>query len=70
MAAKIESENGRALHKPRRRTVEPVFGIIEAVPGFTGFSPRGLDKVAGEWRLVALAYNRKRPRKLKLEMAS
>ena len=35
----------------------------------TGFSLRGLDKVAGEWDLVALAYNCKRLHKLKLEMA-
>ena len=70
MAAKLESEDGRALHKPRRRTVEPVFGIIKAARGFTGLSPRGLDKVAGEWRLVALAHNRERRHKLKLEMAS
>ena len=39
------------------------------VLGFTGFSLRGLDKVAGEWDLVALAYNCKRLHKLKLEMA-
>ena len=38
--------------------------------GFTSFSLRGLDKVAGEWRLVAVAYNCKRLHKLKLEMAS
>ena len=31
---------------------------IKAVLGFTGFSLRGLDKVAGEWDLVALAYTR------------
>ena len=50
--------------------MEPVFGIIKAVLGFTGFSLRGLDKVAGEWDLVALAYNCKRLHKLKLEMVS
>ncbi len=37
---------------------------------FTHFSLRGLDKVAGEWDLVSLAYNCKRLHKLKLEMAS
>ena len=58
MAAKLESEDGRVLYKPRRRIVEPVFGIIKAVLGFTSFSPRGLGKVAGEWDLVAVAYNR------------
>ena len=48
--------NGRALYRLRQQTVEPVYGIIKAVLGFTGFSLRGLDKVAGEWDLVALAY--------------
>ena len=70
MAAKLESEQGRALYRLRQQTVEPVFGIIKAVLGFTGFSLRGLDKVAGEWDLVALAYNCKRLHKLKLEMVS
>ncbi len=49
---------------------EPVFGIIKAVLGFTGFSLRGLDKVAGVWHLVALAYNCKRLHKLRLQTAS
>jgi transposase len=70
MATKLESAEGRALYKLRQQTVEPVFGIIKAVLGFTEFSLRGLDKVAGEWDLVALAYNCKRLHKLKLEMAS
>ena len=70
MAAKLESAEGRALYKLRQQTVEPVFGIIKAVLGFTEFSLRGLDKVAGEWDLVALAYNCKRLHKLKLEMTA
>ena len=43
---------------------------LEAVLGFRGFSLRGLDKVTGEWDLVALAYNCKRLHKLQLELAS
>jgi transposase len=70
MAAKLASEEGRALYKLRQQSVEPVFGIIKAVLGFSHFSLRGLDKVAGEWDLVSLAYNCKRLHKLKLEMAS
>jgi transposase len=69
MAAKLASEEGRALYKLRQRTVETVFGIVKSVLGFTHFSLRGLDKVAGEWDLVSLAYNCKRLHKLKLEMA-
>ena len=70
MAKKLDSEEGRALYRLRRQTVEPVFGIVKAVLGFTGFSLRGLDKVRGEWTLVALAYNCKRLHKLTLATAS
>ena len=38
MAAKLDSEEGRALYRLRQQTVEPVFGIIKAALGFTGFS--------------------------------
>jgi transposase len=70
MATKLASEEGRALYKLRQQTVEPVFGIVKAVLGFTHFSLRGLDKVTGEWDLVALAYNCKRLHTLKLKMAA
>ena len=66
MAEKLASEEGRASYKLRRQTVEPVFGVIKAVLGFAGFSLRGLEKVEGEWTLVALAYNCKRLHKLRL----
>lgn len=69
MATKLSSEEGRALYKLRQQTVEPVFGIIKAVLGFTRFSLQGQDKVANEWNLVALAYNCKRLHKLQLEAA-
>ena len=70
MANKLDCEEGRALYRLRQQTVEPVFGVIKAVLGFTRFSLRGLDKVAGEWDLVALAYNCKRLHKLTLATAS
>ena len=42
MAAKLDSEEGRqTLYRLRQQTVEPVFGIIKAALGFTGFSLRG-----------------------------
>ena len=65
MAARLASAQGRALYELRQQTVEPVFGIVKAVLGFTHFSLRGLDKMAGEWDLVALAYNGKRLHTLK-----
>jgi hypothetical protein len=60
MAAKLRTEDGRALYRQRAQTVEPVFGIIKHVLGFRQFLLRGLRKVSGEWRLVCLAYNLKR----------
>lgn len=70
MTARLASAEGRALYKLRRQTVEPVFGVIKAVLGFTRFSLRGRDKVTGEWNLVALAYNCKRLHTLHLARAS
>jgi len=60
MREKLQTEEGRALYRLRKQTVEPVFGIIKSVMGFTRFLLRGLANVNGEWSLVSLAYNVKR----------
>ncbi len=60
MAWKLKTQSGRALYGKRRSTVEPVFGIIKQVLGFRQFSLRGRDAVAGEWKLVTIAFNLKR----------
>jgi hypothetical protein len=41
-----------------------VFGIVKNVLGFRQFLLRGLEKVTGEWQLVALAWNLKRMHRL------
>ncbi len=61
MRDKLRAEEGKALYGRRNHAVEPVFGIIKAAMGFRGFSLRGKEKVSGEWRLVCLAYNLRRP---------
>jgi transposase len=66
MKAKLESEDGRKRYKIRKQTVEPVFGIIKNVLGFTRFHLRGLQNVACEWMIVALAYNCRRLHPLRL----
>lgn len=68
MKAKMESEEARSKYRLRKQTVEPVFGIIKNVLKFTRFSLRGLEKVRGEWELVALSYNLKRLHKLKFPL--
>ena len=60
MAWKLRTKAGKARYAKRKSTVEPVFGIIKHVLGFRQFSLRGLDAVAGEWKLVAMAFNLKR----------
>jgi transposase len=60
MAYKLQTEIGQAIYRLRKCTVEPVIGIIKEILGFRQFSLRGLAAVAGEWRLVCLAFNLKR----------
>jgi transposase len=60
MREKLHSDEGRRTYRLRKQTVEPVFGIIKSVMGFTRFLLRGLGHVNGEWSLVRLAYNVKR----------
>ena len=64
MKERLESKEGKAKYRLRKQSVEPVFGIVKAVMGFTRFHLRGLAKVKAEWSLVALAYNCKRLAKL------
>jgi transposase len=60
MKAKLETDDAKTLYKKRKQTVEPVFGIIKSVLGFVRFRLRGLQNVATEWTLIALAYNCRR----------
>jgi transposase len=60
MAYKLRTPVGRAIYRARKRSVEPVIGIVKEVLGFRQFSLRGQQAAAGEWGLVCLAYNLKR----------
>ena len=66
MHEKVSSPAGRAIYGRRKTSVEPAFGIIKHVLGFRQFLLRGLEKVSGEWQLVALAYNCKRLCRLRM----
>lgn len=57
MRLKLDSESGKAIYAKRKVIVEPVFGQIKAVQGFTDFKLRGLKKVNAEFKLVAIAHN-------------
>jgi hypothetical protein len=60
MAWTLKTQAGKARYAKRKSTVEQVFGIIKHVLGFSQFSLRGLDAVAGDWKLVTMAFNLKR----------
>ena len=60
MAHRLGTRKGRALYGLRKQTVEPVFGIIKRVMGWSQMSMRGLGKARGEWSLVTMAWNIKR----------
>ena len=64
MKAKLETEDGKKLYRKRKQTVEPVFGIIKSAIGFARFRLRGMQEVATEWTLIALAYNCRRIQRL------
>ena len=60
MTRKLKNEEGKAIYKRRKQTVEPVFGIIKEILGFRRFSLRGEAQADAEWSLVCSAYNLKR----------
>ena len=60
MAHRLGTQAGRALHRQRKLTVEPVFAIARRVMGWLQMRMRGLHKTQGEWNLVTMAWNIKR----------
>ena len=57
MAAKLQSDEGKAAYRRRKAIVEAPSGWIKAVLGFRQFSLRSIEKVRAEWKLVCLALN-------------
>lgn len=60
MKHRLKTIAGRVIYATRKRTVEPVFGIIKAVMGFRSFLLRGFEAVKGESTLACIAWNLKR----------
>jgi hypothetical protein len=57
MRRKLRQGGWRSRYRLRKHTVEPVFGQIKHGRGFRQFLLRGLEKVTGEWALIAAAHN-------------
>ena len=60
MAAKLQTEAGKAAYRKRKWIAEPPNGWIKGVLGFRQFSLRGLHRVQAEFKLVCLALNLRR----------
>jgi transposase len=57
MARKIRSKKGSKIYAQRKAIVEPVNGQIKEARGLRRFLMRGLEKVNGEWQLIAATHN-------------
>ena len=57
MTHKLKTPAGRACYAKRKHIVEPVFGQMKHCRGFRQFLLRGLENVAGEWKLLCLTHN-------------
>ena len=57
MAAKLQTDEGKAAYRRRKWIAEPPNGWIKNVLGFRQFSLRGLHRVQVEWKLACLALN-------------
>lgn len=60
MAYRLQTRAGKAFYGRRKGTAEPVFGVMKHVLGFRQFLMRGLQKVSGEFNLLACALNLRR----------
>jgi hypothetical protein len=57
MAAKLNSEDGKARYAKRKETVEPVFGQVKDVRGARRLLRRGLAACDAEWKLLCGTHN-------------
>ena len=57
MRVRMNCEEGRAVYKRRRETVEPRIGWLEHGFGLRRFMRRGLEQVRTEWSLACTAAN-------------
>jgi len=60
MAATLQTGQGRAAYRKRKRIAEPPNGWIKNVLGFRQFSLRTPHRVRAEWKLVCMALNPRR----------
>ncbi len=60
LAARLQTEAGKAAYRKRKWISEPPNGWVKGVLGFRQFSLRGVHTVRAEWKLVCAALNLRR----------
>jgi hypothetical protein len=53
----LATEQGHAIYRQRKQTIEPVFGQTKHNREFRQFRRRGRSAVRSEWRLMAATHN-------------
>jgi transposase len=57
MRQQLDSDEGRALYRRRKTTIEPIFGHTKHNRRFERFRRRGLAACRSEWRLITATHN-------------
>ena len=57
MDRQLRSKTGQVIYALRKIIVEPVFGQVNVARGLDRFLLCGLEKVDGEWTLMAITHN-------------
>lgn len=57
MSQRLKKGGWRSRYHLRKKTVEPVFGVIKSARAFQQFLLRGMNSVKNEWLLVCTAHN-------------
>lgn len=57
MGQRLRRGGKRSRYRFRKKTVEPVFGVLKSARGFQQFLLRGIKSVKNEWLLVCTAHN-------------
>jgi len=68
----LDSPQGKLIYRQRMNMIEPIWGNIKFNKKITMFQLRGLTKVNGEWKLIAIGNNiqKLKARKEKLKRAA
>lgn len=69
MRARFARGGKKSRYRLRMQTVEPIFGILKTIRGFSQFLLRGLSNVEAEWKMAATAHNLRKLHQARMQSA-